>query len=57
MATKRKDLFIEQGYLEFDSNRYFWTPDGVGVFWFDTKEELLNDLDCDDIFIVLRLED
>lgn len=37
---ERKDLKAEQGYYVIDQNMYFWSPDGVGGFWYDSIEEM-----------------
>lgn len=36
----RKNLKAEQAYYVQTDGLYFWTPDGVGGFWYDTKGEM-----------------
>ena len=57
MATPRKNLFIEQAYFEVSSGQYFWTPDCVGVYWFDNEEDVLYETESDFIITVQELED
>lgn len=42
---KRDDLIVEHPYYERKSGYYFWTPDGIGCFWYETRTELEADLD------------
>ena len=37
--TKRKELQVEVIYLDEKSDWYFVTPDGIGVWWYETLEE------------------
>jgi hypothetical protein len=39
-AIERKDLKAEQAYFDQKADMFFWTPDGVGGFWYATLEEL-----------------
>lgn len=36
---ERKDLKAEVTYFERKSGTYFFSPDGVGGFWYDTLAE------------------
>lgn len=56
MATPRNNLFIEQAYFEKASGQYFWTPDGIGCFWFDTAEECLAESETDFVITIEKLE-
>lgn len=57
MATPRKNLFIEQAYFEHSTGQYFWTPDGVGVYWFDSEEDVLYETESDFVIAIEKLED
>lgn len=57
MATPRKNLIVEQAYYEMASKQFFWTPDCVGCFWFETAEEVLYETESDFIITVEELED
>jgi hypothetical protein len=37
--TKRIELKVEVIYLDTNRNLYLVTPDGIGVWWYDTLEE------------------
>lgn len=37
---ERKNLKAEQAYYDRKADMYFWTPDGEGGFWYDTKAEM-----------------
>lgn len=37
---ERKDLKAEQGYYDRKDDMYFWTPDGVGGYWYTTRKEM-----------------
>ena len=54
---KRNDLKTFQAYHERKSGKYFWTPDCVGVYWFDTKQEVLDELMFTTVISVEELED
>lgn len=54
----RADLIIEQPYFERKSGQYFWTPDGIGCYWFESKLDLDASLDYSGrIMSVEELED
>lgn len=57
MATPRANLFVNQAYFEYETGQYFWTPDKVGCFWFDTEEECLAESESDFIITIEKLED
>ncbi len=40
MALSRKNLKAMQAYYVQKDDMYFWTPDGEGGYWYDTKEEM-----------------
>lgn len=40
---ERKDLKPMQAYFDRKAEQYFWTPDGEGGYWYDTKEEMEAD--------------
>ena len=40
----RKHLKVDRLYYEQPTGMYFYTPDGVGCLWFDTKEEALEEV-------------
>jgi hypothetical protein len=42
--TPRAQLESETLYYERESGRYFWTPDGVGCYWFTTMAAAGDDL-------------
>jgi len=37
---ERKDLQADVAYYDVKAEMYFWSPDGVGGFWYDSLEEL-----------------
>ena len=37
---KRSDLVAQQAYFERKSGQYFWTPDGKGCYWYESRHEL-----------------
>jgi hypothetical protein len=37
---ERKDLKPQQTYYVFKDEMYFWSPDGVGGYWYDTLAEV-----------------
>lgn len=45
MAHKypRSALRVERLYHEIPTGMYFFTPDGIGCIWYETKEEALED--------------
>lgn len=43
MALSRKNLKPMQAYFDQSAEQYFWTPDGEGGYWYDTKEEMVED--------------
>jgi hypothetical protein len=47
MAHKfsRANLKVERLYHEIPTGMYFYTPDGVGCIWFDSREEALEETD------------
>ena len=54
----RADLIVEQPYFERKSGQYFWTPDGIGCYWFESKLDLDASLDYSGrIMSVEELED
>lgn len=58
MMFKRSDLVVGQPYYEQKSGQYFWTPDGIGCFWFESKLDLDASLDYSGrIMSVEELED
>jgi predicted lipoprotein with Yx(FWY)xxD motif len=40
IMIKRSDLVAEQAYFERKSGQYFWTPDGKGCYWYESRHEL-----------------
>lgn len=46
MATEypRKFLLPERLYHESPTGMYFYTPDGEGCIWFDTRKEALEEV-------------
>ena len=38
----RSHLEVERLYLEQPTGMYFFTPDGIGCIWFDSKEEAME---------------
>lgn len=37
---ERKDLQAEVAYYDQTAEMWFWSPDGVGGYWYDSLEEL-----------------
>lgn len=54
---ERKDLQAEQGYHEAKTDTYFWTPDGVGGYWYDTLEEMEDQHGAGDVIDVDEILD
>jgi hypothetical protein len=55
---KRSELVVERPYFERKSGQYFWTPDGIGCFWYDSKKDLEAVLDFDgEVWQISELED
>lgn len=54
---ERKDLEAMQAYLELKTGTYFWTPDGIGGFWYDTQEEMEDQHGAGDIIEIDELLD
>lgn len=54
MATlkSRKELEAEQAYYDQKDDMFFWTPDGVGGFWYTTEEEMWDQHPYGDIIDV-----
>lgn len=50
MAAKlsRKDLKPMVLYFVQDCEQYFWSPDGEGGYWYDTKTEAIEDVGLED---------
>lgn len=48
MAHKisRNNLEVERLYYCQPTGQYFFTPDGIGCIWYDTREEALADTDA-----------
>lgn len=57
MPLQRKYLEAEQAYHDEKADMYFWTPDGVGGFWYDTEEEMWDQHDMGDIIEVDEILD
>ncbi len=57
MALSRKNLQAEQAYYVQKDGTYFWTPDGEGGFWYDTKEEMEDQHGVDTIITVSEIAD
>lgn len=55
--VKRSDLVVEQGYYERKSGQYFWSPDGVGVYWYESRHELEVAHGDGEVWQVTELED
>lgn len=61
----RASLVVDRVYKEESSGLYFRTPDGVGTYWYDTLDELLEDMGWErsdlttlgGIYYVTELED
>ena len=43
MKYPRKFLKVNRLYHEGPTGLYFYTPDGIGCIWFDTKEEAMKE--------------
>jgi hypothetical protein len=41
--TPRAQLEIETLYYNRENGQYFWTPDGIGCYWYATLSEALDD--------------
>lgn len=58
MMFKRSDLVVGQPYYEQKSGQYFWTPDGIGCFWYESRRDMEADLDFTGVvWQVSELED
>lgn len=58
MATKRDRLKVDELYKEQKSGMFFYTPDGIGVIWFDTLEEARDQTGIEGkVWTVTELED
>jgi hypothetical protein len=53
----RKNLKAEQAYYVTKDGLYFWTPDGEGGYWYDTKEEMEEQHGVGSIIRIGELED
>jgi hypothetical protein len=56
----RAALQVERLYHEAPTGMYFYTPDGIGCIWYDTREGALADTDAFGepiITIIQKLED
>lgn len=42
----RSHLEVERLYYEQPTGMYFFTPDGIGCIWYETREEALADTDA-----------
>lgn len=42
----RRNLKVERLYHERPTGMYFFTPDGIGCIWYETKEEAMADTDA-----------
>ena len=40
----RKNLSVNRLYYCSVSEDYFWTPDGVGLIWFESKAQALREV-------------
>lgn len=58
MKTKREDLEVGALYYEKSTGDFFFTPDGVGVFWLENKDEIVANFGNDYTYkIITELED
>lgn len=62
MAAKlsRKDLQPMVLYFVRDCEQYFWSPDGVGGYWYDTFTEAIEDIGLEEdskVTVIYSLED
>lgn len=57
MALSRKNLKAEQAYYVQKDELYFWTPDGEGGFWYDTKAEMEEQHGTGRVVTISELED
>lgn len=57
--VKRSWLEVDVPYFDRSKQLYFYTPDGVGAYWFDTWHELMESLGYsgDAVLHIDRLED
>lgn len=53
----RKDLTVGQLYYVDSIDLYAVTPDGVGVFWFDSFAQAFDATGLDDVVTIGSLED
>lgn len=53
----RKNLQPEQAYHVTKDDTYFWTPDGVSGFWYDTKAEMEEQHGGGRVITITDLED
>lgn len=40
----RKNLSVNRLYYCSVSEDYFWTPDGIGLIWFESKAQALREV-------------
>ncbi len=53
----RKNLKAMQAYYVQKDELYFWSPDGVGGFWYDTKAEMEEQHGEGRVISISELED
>lgn len=53
----RKNLKAEQAYYVQKDEMYFWTPDGEGGYWYDTKAEMEEQHGEGRVITITELED
>lgn len=42
----RSNLKVERLYYEQPTGMYFFTPDGIGCIWYETREEAMTDTEA-----------
>lgn len=58
MSLTREHLVPNRIYFDRSCEQYFYSPDGVGVIWYDTKEEAREDTGIESAVVsISELED
>ena len=54
---KRSQMTIDRVYYETQSEQYAVTPDCVGVYWYDTRDEAFDQHGEQKVYSVSEIED
>jgi hypothetical protein len=56
MTRKRSSLEVDRLYVDIDGN-YFFTPDGIGVVWFEDEHEAVEQTGGFDGYVIQLHDD